>query len=79
MIRKIGILLLALIAIAWGTLYFASYGVLFAEEKVGLPVGQAYLKCRYFTGVGVASQQFWYSENGIVGRAICPRLYNFAS
>jgi hypothetical protein len=78
MLRKIGILLLAVIVVAWGILYLASYGVLVAEEKVQLPVGQAYLKCRYFTGVGMANQQFWYSENAIVGRAICPRLYSFA-
>lgn len=38
---------------------------------------QESLVCSYFTGLGFLEQEFWYSPNGIMGRAACPRFISF--
>jgi hypothetical protein len=35
---------------------------------------QASLACTYFTGRGLVSNVFWFSQNGILGKDQCPLL-----
>jgi len=62
--------------VGWGLLFFTTSGVLVASEG---PLrqdndGLDSLRCTYFHGTGVTTISYWYSENGILGKAICPRL-----
>ncbi len=61
---------------AWALLFFASSGVLVASEgpaRVGNDAADS-LRCTYFHGTGFATNSYWYSENGLLGRQVCPRL-----
>lgn len=78
-----------LVALALGSFLLAISGtrILISETKV--QPGQVYLVedygdlgeasqpslvCRYFTGRSLKERVFWYSSNGILGRAECPFL-----
>ena len=58
---------------AWLVLVFSNKGFLVwgdkpeGDRKVGM------LKCHYFTGTGVIEKQFLYSDEGFLGRQVCPR------
>jgi hypothetical protein len=70
--------LLALALCAWLALFFTGSGVLIHGERQRLPDDrQDSLACRYFIGTSVVERTFWYSPNGLMGRAICPRLIRF--
>ena len=60
-------------------LFLTSHGVLIDSELVQShqPQGQAHLECSYFTGSSIVTTEFWYSPNGFMGRALCPRLHDF--
>ena len=65
----------ALVA-GWGLLYFTTSGLLVASEgplRQGND-GQDSLRCTYFHGTGMTTIFYWYSENSILGKAICPRI-----
>ncbi|MGO4706317.1 hypothetical protein AB4072_11170 [Microvirga sp. 2MCAF38] len=68
--------LLALVFIGWAALFFTSSGLLVSSDIVPpqKAVDQAHLACRYFTGLGVIERAFWHDLNGVMGRAVCPRL-----
>ncbi|TJW14940.1 MAG: hypothetical protein E5W82_09445 [Mesorhizobium sp.] len=74
------VIMIAAVA-AYVLLLLSNSGVLVGSELVQAdPVreaaGQAqdYFYCRYFTGRSVIQVDFWYSPNGIMGRAQCPFL-----
>jgi hypothetical protein len=74
----LGIVAAALIG--WLVLTLTTHGVLvWSERHRPADAGQDVLTCSYFTGLGIASVDFWYSPNNIFGRAICPRLRNFSN
>lgn len=64
---------------AWGLLLLTSHGILYEAvvHEPAKPNDQATLTCSYFTGLGAASRQYWYSPNGMMGRDVCPRLIDF--
>lgn len=70
---RIAVIAAAVVLGAWLVLVFSSKGVLVygnapdADRKVGM------LKCKYFTGTGVIEKQFLYSDEGFLGRQVCPR------
>jgi hypothetical protein len=70
---KIVTITAAIVLGAWLTLVFSSKGLLVygkapdADRKVGM------LKCKYFTGTGIIEKQFLYSDEGFLGRQVCPR------
>lgn len=64
--------LIGVLVLGWLSLLVSGRGVLFwftePQEKVGM------LKCQYFTGTGTVERQFLYTEQGLLGRAACPRF-----
>lgn len=62
--------------VAWIALYLSSSAILigWTEPKVAPDANQASFTCRYWTGTRVFETQYWFSENGIFGKADCPRL-----
>jgi hypothetical protein len=63
-------------AAAWLAFLYSSHGIMvWSEGPLRQPShGQDSLICSYFTGLSVVRKEYWYSENGILGRAVCPRL-----
>ena len=61
---------------AWLLLYLSSAAVLVRGQGplTKAEGGSEYLRCTYFTGVGVVTTEYWYAPNGLFGRAACPRL-----
>ena len=79
--------LLAISLGAWLILFLSGKGVLISQHKVQPgdryhvdgwgDVGkakQASLVCTYFLGTHSRKQVFWYSPNGLFGRADCPTV-----
>ena len=79
--------LVAVLIALWLALVLSSKGVLISQRRVS--PGQTYvvpdwgdlgkaqqrqLACRYFVGTRVRWEVFWYSPNGVMGRADCPIL-----
>lgn len=63
------------IAVAWVVLFLTASGVLVFGERLSSPrEGQDSLRCIYFTGMGFVERPYWYSETGMMGRSVCPRL-----
>jgi len=78
--RRVAWIALGSAIISWFALYFSSAGVLVGWQKFRPDgAGQDVLRCSYFTGMEVAPIEFWFSENNVFGRAICPRLYHFGN
>jgi len=68
-----------ILALGWISIYLSSYGVLMGSQLIPSESGgQDTLKCSYFVGVSILDIEFWHSSNNIMGKAICPRLYDFA-
>lgn len=66
----------AIAAVAWGALFLSSYGILVGSSQARKSGdGQDTLTCRYFIATSVISVDYWYSPNGLFGRAACPRLF----
>ena len=66
------------LALGWLVLFLSSSGVLvFSHQHRPAGAGQDVLSCSYFSGVSIIEKQFWYSENGILGREACPRIHRF--
>lgn len=63
---------------AWLALFLTGSGVLVSTE-VTRQAGYAQdtIYCRYFVATTVIEMSYWYSENNIMGKAICPRLVVF--
>jgi hypothetical protein len=63
------------VVLVWAGLFFSSRAVLVWSEMVTPAHGaQASMQCTFFTGVGVVTAEYWYSANGMFGRAACPRI-----
>lgn len=75
------------VASGWIALFLSGKGILIDQEKVDPgeqrivegwgDVGeadQASLVCTYFVATRTRQQVFWYSPNGMFGRADCPTL-----
>jgi hypothetical protein len=62
--------------IGWGALFLSSSAILVGSEIVPSQQagGQSSLTCSYFTGTGLIERMFWYSKDGVMGKAACPRL-----
>lgn len=91
MTRLVVIALVAL-AIAWAALFLTGSGVLVSESIVepkenyvvrsrGTPrrERQAKLMCRYFTGMGEKTLEFWHAPTGIGGLSACPWFASVAN
>lgn len=72
-------ILIAIFAISYAALIFSSTGiqvmgkVATSKNAILDLVGVKTLHCTYFTGTGLVTKEFPYSENEMLGRAICPR------
>lgn len=68
------------IAVAWLVLMLSTHGVLVWSSGRIPPVSagaQAILQCTFFTGLELVALPNWYSSDGVLGKAICPRLKDF--
>lgn len=86
MTRRRGVwLLLGAVGALWMALIVSEKGVLVSQRFVNpgetyvVPgwgdlgkAQQTQLACRYFVGTRLRWEVFWYSPNGIMGRADCP-------
>lgn len=78
--KYILVVTLGILVAAWLALFLSSHGLLIQAVVIEHPPGGAQvLRCSYFTGLGFANMELWYSENNFMGRAICPRLYDFSN
>lgn len=72
---KIAATVLILAFVGWGALFLSNSAILIHSETVRrTPQSQRSLICTYFAAVSVFPKEFWYSEDGVMGRAACPRL-----
>lgn len=76
MARPLLVIAMVILGIAWAILVLSSHGILYADA-VERGRGDAKLTCRYFTGLGLTRREYWYSETGMGGRDVCPRLISF--
>ena len=62
--------------VLWAYVYLSTSGVLVLSRGpyTDPPVNNQAIDCTYFHGTGFVTITHWYSENGIVGKTICPRL-----
>ncbi len=69
-----------ILAIGWVALYLSGMGVLVAWSGPlrETPSSSESLTCTYFTGVRLVTASYWYSSNGVMGRADCPRFFSIA-
>ena len=86
---RVLLLLLVSLATPWATIMLSGKGVL-TSQHVAQP-GNPYwvdgwgdvgkgdapsLVCTYFVGTGIKTEVFWYSPEGIFGKAECPLFFN---
>ena len=72
MILKILSGILGTAGLAWLVLLFSSRAIL-VDERVEDATLHQQLVCRYFTGSGTMTKEYWYSKSDRFGRAACPR------
>jgi hypothetical protein len=67
---------LLFLVVAYGAFAFSSYGFLTKSAKEPGALKDK-LVCTYFTGLGFATKEYWYAENDLLGRSLCPRTIYF--
>lgn len=80
--KKLGTVVAALIVVSWLALLLSTHGLLVWSVGPISPKtasGQATLECTFFTGLELVTLGYYYSADGVLGRAICPRLKDFRS
>lgn len=75
---RVGLVVIGVLCTGWLALILTTHGLLISSTR-HLPANASHdaLTCSYFTGLSVVKKEYWYSENGVMGRAVCPRLYSF--
>jgi hypothetical protein len=60
----------------WLLLYLTASGVLVYSTGpyAGAGFGQKQIDCTYFHGTGLVTRTHLYASNGLIGKAVCPRL-----
>lgn len=74
--KQIMIFLSGGVTSVWLLLYLTASGILVYSTGpyAGAGLGQKQIDCTYFHGTGLVTKTHLYSSNGLIGKAVCPRL-----